>query len=159
MKISGICLIFFLSLWPGNLWADGHGHGGASLEERYFGEVYFILQHKRELGLTDEQIQAIKDRKFDVKRQGIQSEAQMQLIMLDLERELHKEAPAMEPLSALIDDKIEVKRTLSKAYLQAIVDLKLLLTPEQRKQTKEIFWSERFGHAHRPHAGKKSRKA
>ena len=130
-------------LLPAVCFADGHQR--LSLEEKYFSTIFFLLQHKEELQLTEEQIQSIKDRKFDLMRQDIQSDAQLALIGLDMKKELHSVSPKLDQLETLVDNKTEVIRTLDKLYVRAIVDTQTLLTPEQRDTAKELFWKEFYG--------------
>lgn len=145
-------ILVLILVIPGRVFANHvHPHEFHSFEDAYFEKVEFLMRHEKELALTDQQIQTIRDKKFEIKRQMIQSEAQIELAMLDVLKQLHNDVPDMDKIDTLIDNKIEVKRTLAKSLAQALVGMKNILTPEQKAKSKEIFWVELARHAHSHH--------
>ena len=123
---------------------ESHGDGD-SLAEKFFWKTEFLMRHKADLALTEEQVQKLKDQKFDIKRKLIEGQAQMEVASLELAREFHRDAPEMDRITVLIDQKMEAARGLERILAQAILDAKALLTPEQRAQAKEVFWKDAYG--------------
>lgn len=145
MKKTILCLVLSFFIWAPSVLANHQSEEFPSLHEKYFFKVHFLLKNEKELALTAEQVQALTERKFDMMRQKIQAESQKKLFMLDIYRKLHSDAPNVDEINALIDSKMEVKKTLTKSFVQAIVDAKALLTPEQRQKAKELFKSYKEG--------------
>jgi len=133
-------LIVMIGL-PFSAWAHGghHEHSWhASLEDKFYGQADFLIREAKNLGLTNEQVQTIKDKRFEIQRQDIQSDAQMAVAMLGIQKQLDSDAPNMDQLNVLIDNKMEVKKTLMKTFAQGGVDIKNILTPEQKTKAREI---------------------
>lgn len=152
-------LIFMLSM-SGMAFANHKGDHGFSLEGKCYMKLGFLMRYAKQLKLTDEQLQTIKDKKFEIMRQDIQLDSQIALVALDIQKQLMADVPNQTQIDTLIDSKVELKRTLMKAFAKTIVDVKTLLTPEQRAQFKELMWSECKGgkcsyHKGKHHHGKK----
>jgi len=131
---------------PVNGFANGRGGGeDQCIKEMYFHKVMFLLSQKEELDLKDEQVQAIKDIRYEIKKKLIEGEPQLKLAMLDMKEELRKDKVNMDRLNALIDVKMEAKKTLAKAVLKAMVDTMSLLTPEQRATLQDLCWKMKKG--------------
>ena len=151
MKKNSFFAVLFLSaiLISGNAYAWGRGcphdesegHGGRStdLHEKYFHKVSFLMAHRRELALTEPQVDSILDKKNQVMRAMVEARAQEELATIDLEKEMHGNKPDLEKLNALIDTKTEAKKTLRKALVEAIVFTKNVLSAEQQAKVKELY--------------------
>ena len=142
MKKMALFIMFVFLFSAAGIASANHGKGhGFSLKDACYMELMSLYKNAKELKLTDEQLKTIKDKKYEIKRQHIQLDAQMELVKLDIKKEFSSDAPNQTQIDALIDNKVELKRTLNKAFAKAIVDARTLLTPEQRTQHKEILWS------------------
>jgi len=130
---------------PVNGFAAGRGGEDQCIKEMYFHKVMFLLSQKEELDLKDEQVQAIKDIKYEIKKKLIESEPQLKLAVLDMKEELRKDKVNMDRLNALIDVRMEAKKALAKAVLKAMVDTMSLLTPEQKSQLQDLCWKMKKG--------------
>ncbi len=140
-----LAVIFLLA--SADCFADhgGRGHGGfPGLEEKYFWKSKFLLKNQEELGLSEEQTQKLSAGKFDLKRALIETQAQKDLAMLDIERELHSDKPNREKINAAIDKKIEAERLASRAFAEGLVNIQNILTPEQAGKTKELHRKGKF---------------
>ena len=158
-QIVALSMVFVFAM-SGVALANHGGHDGFSLKEKCYKKLGLLMQCGKQLKLTDEQMQTLKDKKFEIMRQHIQIESQMALVALDIKKQLMADAPNQTQIDALIDNKVELKRTLLKAFAKTIVDVKTLLTPEQRAQMKELMWSGCKGgkcayHSGKHHQGKK----
>ncbi|MBI4549577.1 MAG: hypothetical protein HY714_01455 [Candidatus Omnitrophica bacterium] len=145
MKKAVLCLVLSFFVCVSSALANHGSEEFPSLHEKYFMKVHFLLKHEKQLALTEEQVQALTERKFEMKRQLIQAESQKKLFMLDIYKKLHTDAPNVDEINALIDSKTEVKKTLAKSLVQALVDAKSLLTPEQREKAKELYKAYKYG--------------
>ena len=125
-----------------------HGSRGSghlpNLEEKYFDKAKFLMKHQEELGLTAEQLQRLEAKKFDVKRVLIEADAQKDIAMLNIYQELHADKPNPEKLNAALDEKIEAKRSASRVLIEALLDLKSVLTAEQTAKSKKMYLKEKF---------------
>lgn len=146
MKKLAILVMSLLIIIPSLTFANREhhqsegGHEGFSLEDKYFGKVHFLFQNKNELGLTEEQMEQIKNIKFDVKRAMIDAEAKKELAMLDIYQELYKDQPDVDKIDSLIDQKSTVKAGLSKTIVRSLLNTKAILTAEQQAKAKELYW-------------------
>jgi len=141
-------VVLMLALSFSGIAQAGQGYGSSckvckdsskSFEEKYFWKVKFMLGNKDELGLSDEQVDQIKEQKYQIKRQKIEAAARMETDKLDIYHELKKDAPDMGRIDILIDDKIDAKRGLLKSYVNGIVELKAVLTAEQMVKAKALY--------------------
>jgi hypothetical protein len=122
-----------------------HGRsGGGSIEDKYFSKYHFFMKHREELGLNEQQMEALKAIKWSVKRATVEADAKKELAELDLWEEMHKDAPAVETVNAAIDAKMAAKTGLAKTLAKAILDSKAVLGPEQAAKMKEIWYREQF---------------
>ncbi len=138
-----LILMFLLVLPVAGFANHEHGKGGGdSLEDMYFGKVYFLFQNKAELGLTEDQLNQIKDIKFDVKRMMIDTEAKKDLAMLDINQELHKDQPDVNKIDSFIDQKHTAKAAFTKNLVRSILNTKAILTPEQQAKAKELYYKK-----------------
>ncbi|HNV86472.1 MAG TPA: Spy/CpxP family protein refolding chaperone [Candidatus Omnitrophota bacterium] len=137
--VFGIAFFLLLAM-PLTLLANGYGHGeGLSLKEKFFHKERFIQCNQTELGLKEDQIQAIKNLKYDLSRKMIEMNSKMELAMLDIQQELHNDKVNMDRLNALVDAKMETKKALCKDALKAYVDMMSILTAEQKAKMKELW--------------------
>ncbi|GEM_PF-1769559 len=161
MRKIAVWIVFFFVLSMSDVASANHMEGhpigghGKSLEGAAYMELWSLIRFSKDLKLTDEQLQTLKDKKFELRRQDIQLDSQIALVSLDIKRQLAGDVPNQTQLEALIDNKTELNRTLDKAFAKAIVDAQSLLTPEQRAKFKELVWQGCFGSARPFHrAGK-----
>ncbi len=160
MKKIAVWIVFFFVLSMSGVASANHMEGrsagghGKSLEGAAYMELALLIKYSRALKLTDEQLQTLKDKKYEIRRQDIQLDSQLALVSLDIKKQLASDAPNPTQLEALIDNKTELNKTLDKAFAKTIVDAQSLLTPEQRAKFKELVWQGCFGSCPFHRAGK-----
>ncbi len=137
-------LVFFLvfSLVPYVAQADGYGrekryHKG--LDEKVFYKAKFILENQDELGLSDKQVEQIKDLKFATKRELVSKDAEIDLVKIDIKEKLYEDKVDVPGMNALIDKKYELKKAKAKYLVKQYADLKGILTDEQLKAMKTLW--------------------
>ncbi|VAX19979.1 hypothetical protein MNBD_NITROSPINAE01-644 [hydrothermal vent metagenome] len=86
----------------------------------------------KELGLSDEQVDAIRLARKEMRRDAIRIRADLELKQLDFEDELQSENPDSKTLDKLINELAEFKAEQEKQRLAMIVKMVEVLTPEQK---------------------------
>jgi len=115
------------------------GHS-ASLEDKFYHKAHFVLKHAETAGLSDEQIQAIKDLKHETKKSLIQRQANIDIFALDIESKLRERSPLdLEGINQLIDQKYEIKKSKVKGLASALSQLKGIVTDEQWDELKAVW--------------------
>ena len=138
MKKS-VLAVFFLCLSISQTAFANHGHEGHSLEDKYFGKVWFLLENGMELGLTEDQINQIENIQFDVKRALIDAKSKTELAALDIYQELRKDKPDLKKIDQILDRKYAAKANSAKNVAHSIVNTKAVLSPEQQAKAKELY--------------------
>ena len=154
-KLLGVILSALMVLLPQTVQAHGHGRGQdefPSLKEKYFDKLFFLMEHRDQLGLNEQQVQSILDKKMDVKKAAIEAEFQNHLAMIDLHRELHADKPDVEKMKTLVDTQADAQRNLGKTLVDALVFTKNVLNAEQQAKAKQIYLNEKFPQVEPPGA-------
>lgn len=99
----------------------------------------FFLANAEAIGLTDEQIQQIKAIKVDAEKDEILGGAQMQVAFLELESKMSADPVDLEAINKTVDELSAGMSKGAKKSAQRYVDLKSILTVEQKKKAKEIW--------------------
>ncbi len=136
-------MALFLGLTVPSVFACGRPEmggkkGEGKLESMFFYKAHAILKAQDKLELSDEQAQAIRDLKTETKKNLIRQKAEIEVLDLDIQSQLHADKPNFETLQKLIDQKYEVKKTKEKATTEAFVKLKTSLSDKQWAAFKEL---------------------
>jgi len=113
--------------------------GSKDCKEKIFLKAHKILKNKEELGLSDEQVQKIKDLKISAKKDLIRKEAEIDILKVDIKSEMYKDTIDVAAVNAFIDKKYDLKKEKTKSLIAAFVALKNILTEDQKKKLKEIY--------------------
>jgi len=114
-------------------YAKGHG---MDMTDKFFKKASFILWNAEELGLSENQIDKIESLKYDTKKDLLMKEAEIDVIALDIKRELRKDSPDTSAINKLLDKKYDLKKEKTKKLVSSYVDLKSMLTDSQMKELK-----------------------
>lgn len=123
----------------------GHGSGGPGLEHKFFDKYSFLMRHRAELQLTEDQINSLTDLKYSIKRSMAENEAQAEVSAVNLYQELHKTEPDLNKLYGFVDGKAEASRHIGYDVAKALVDMKKVLSPEQLAKMKDLWLTEQYG--------------
>ncbi len=139
--------VFLSAAVPAHAW-DGKGkecppgmgkeHGPCPIADKFMMKAHFLLENKDEVGLTDEQVKAIKELKLQAEKDGIRQFADMKTFMLDLQYKLSEDKVDVEGANKLIDKNFIVASAAAKANVEAYAKLKGFLSPEQIKKMKAL---------------------
>ena len=99
----------------------------------------FYLKHAEEIGLSEEQIQAIAAIKLDLKKTAARQQAEMQVFELDVQAKMSEPTVDAEALNALVDGAAQGMVASTKGVIAQYAKLRGLLSAEQQKKAKEIW--------------------
>tara|TARA_B100000686_G_C16440014_1_gene786490 strand:+ start:191 stop:763 length:573 start_codon:yes stop_codon:yes gene_type:complete len=116
----------------GHLSRKGHGHHG-------LGPFGHVLQFKKELGLTEQQVAFVKDKKFEYEKRKIEINAKHQVSHMELDRALHSENIDEKKINQIVDQMIAQKAESLKARIAAKLAVLNSLTPEQKKLVGQMY--------------------
>ena len=108
------------------------------IANKFMMKAHFLLENKSEIGLTDDQVKAIKELKLKAEKDSIMQAADMKTFMLDLQSKLSEDKVDVEGTNALIDKGFSSASVAAKSNLTAYAKLKSLLTPDQVTKMKAL---------------------
>ena len=112
------------------------------ITDKFFMKAHFVLIHKDEIGLTEDQVNQIKDLKVAIKKDVIRKGAEIEVIMLDVWSELHKKQVDISAVNTFLDKKYELKKEKTKGAASAYVKLKGILTEDQMTKVKSLWYKK-----------------
>ena len=113
-------------------------HCQCPIADKFMMKAEFLLEHKSEVGLTDDQVKTIKDLKLQMEKDSIRQGADMKTFLLDLKSKLAEDKVDVESANAFIDQKFAAAASAAKSNLAAYAKLKSLLTPDQMTKMKAL---------------------
>ena len=109
--------------------AGGMSHGPASMQHRAMME---------KLNLTDEQTKKFEDIHYQHQKKAITMRAEIESARLDLGRLMRADEPDRRAIEAQIDKVSQARVGLEKDRVGQMLEMRALLTPEQRKTWREM---------------------
>ena len=120
----------------------GHGkHIGVCLKAMFKIMPWKIIMHSEELGLSDDQVEAFRKKHSEARKQMIHIFGQIKANMIDVEDAVMREDIDMPTAEAKIREIGKLKGDKMMAMIQAMQDMREILTPEQRRKIKEMVMS------------------
>jgi Spy/CpxP family protein refolding chaperone len=126
-----------MGMGPAGL-AVPYGRGGGARGLRMRGMAERRLEMAKQLDLSAEQrhrMESIRDRQ---QRFLIEQRSKLELARLDLRAMLRGDAPSRASLEAKVDEISRLQAQTRKARLDAMLDLRGVLTPEQQRKLKAL---------------------
>jgi len=108
------------------------------MEKVFNTETNLILANKKELDLTDKQIDTIKKLKSDTAKTIIKLNAQKDVIAVDISQEVYEDPINTGVMNELIGKKHDIKKEKAKTLIAALNELRMTLTDEQKKKLKAL---------------------
>jgi len=93
---------------------------------------------QKALVLTDEQRKKIEDINFNVQKAAIQQQAVLRVQRLELERLMRADNPDRAAIDKKIPEVAQAQTTIMRARINALMDLRGVLTKEQRDKIREF---------------------
>lgn len=114
-----------------------------SMEEKVMNKAKFMMKYEDEVGLSEEQVEKIKEIKMDTKKDLIKKKAEIDVVKVDIKSMLYDDKIDLDAVNQLIDKKYDLKKSKSKMLVKAYADLKSIPTDEQMAKMKEI-WKKHY---------------
>lgn len=141
-----VCVMALLiSLAAAPVYADGHksmcrceGMMKMDLDRMLMYKFGLIMMHEKELNITDQQMEAIKDLMIKTKKDLIAREAQIDTVAVDVKAALWKDKIKLDEINLLLDRKYEAKKEKAKMLVASYAALKDLLSKEQIDKMKYL---------------------
>ena len=123
----------------------GHGHDkyACPITAKLMHKGHFFLSHQKELGLSDQQVQSIKELKLSTKKAYIQQKAQHKIFALDIEHKLSEPTVDVKGIEGMIDKMSASMAASAKETVTSFAKLKSILTEEQRQKAKDLWLQEK----------------
>ena len=138
LMIAFLIAVLTLSFALPSVYAGGHKKG---LDSKVLKKAHMILKNKEELGLSEEQVEKIKNLKIETKKSLVKQKAEIEILGIDIKAKLWEDAINTEAVNKLIDQKYELKKAKAKSLVEALASLKNILTDEQKTKLKEVYKS------------------
>jgi len=116
----------------------------AALAAPEFGRILENPRVVKQLKLTPEQEKSLKDLQFEAKEKSIDVEAKIKKAQLQMEQEMQKDDVNREKVMGLLDEIGKQETEMKKIGMGNMIEIKKILTPEQREKGKEMLakWRE-----------------
>ncbi|MCE5314600.1 MAG: Spy/CpxP family protein refolding chaperone [Armatimonadota bacterium] len=121
----------------------GHGHqmGCIGMKGMFMIMPWKIIMHSDELGLGEDQICTLRKRHAEARKQMIQIGSQIKINMIDVQDAVMREEIDMQAAEAKIRKIGKLKGDMFIAMVQAMNDMRQILSPDQRKKVKKMVMS------------------
>ena len=147
MKRKLIMIAFLVSVLTFSVvtletYAFDHGKREArdwDLEKKFSHKAYLILANEEKLGLSDGQVSKVKELKMNTKKDLIRTDAEIDILALEVKAEMWKDPIDTNAVDKLIDKKYDLKKEKMKSLVTACAALKDILTKEQKDKMKELW--------------------
>jgi len=110
----------------------------AALAAPEFGRILENPRIVKELKLTPEQEKSLKDLRFEAKEKSIDIDARIKKARLQMEHEMEKDDVNREKVMGLLDEIGKQQTELKKIGMGNLIEIKKILTPEQREKGREM---------------------
>ncbi len=143
--IAGLSVLLVVLGASTDAFAYGGGHhggrmgGGNELSGMFFFKAHKVLEMKKELGLSAEQVEAVRNLKLDVKKALIRHRANIDILNIDLYSQLKNDTKNTAVITKLIDEKFEIQKSEAMFLTESYVKLNGTLNDKQLETLKSLF--------------------
>ena len=117
----------------------GQEESGCPIVSKLMKKSGFYLKNADEIGLSEDQVKQIKAIKLEAEKDEILGGAQMKVAFLDIESKMSADPVDQEALNAVVEGLSTSMNQGAKKTIKLYVDLKSVLTADQKKKAKEIW--------------------
>ena len=110
------------------------------MSKEFFKKVSFVLNRNAEFGMSDKQIEEVKDLDRKTRKQLIKLEADLKTVDMDLANEMKKTKLYINAVKSLIDTKYNLHKERDLLFIDAFIRLEAVFTPEQADEVKSVFF-------------------
>lgn len=127
-------------------------------EEKFFHKAHFLCENKTELGLSEKQYKDIKALKIATKKELIMTNAEIEVIALDIKALMWEEPMDVKAIDKLIDKKYELKKEKAKTLVRAFAGIQETLSDKQKEKCEEMKETKEKKACKKGQKGQESRK-
>lgn len=120
-----------------------HGKRGKGMDGMLYHKAHFLLMHQDELGLSEDQVKRIKSLKTSTQKAVIATEAEIDIVKVDLRAAMWEEEPDAAAVRGLVSKKYDLKKEKALTVTDAFLELKTVLTAEQKDKAKAV-WKKKW---------------
>ena len=140
LAVAALAIALVVGFGVASAFADGgcKGKGGHGLDDKFYMKAKMALSHEDDLGLSDDQVKKIKDLKHKIKKDVIRADADVEIIIVDIESAMWEDTIDIEAVNKLLDKKYDIMKGKAKEIVAACSELKEILTKEQKDKMKAM---------------------
>lgn len=97
----------------------------------------FFICCKKELELTDKQVEDLKSIKMEFLKGSFKAEANLKIAKLELKSVMHEEDASLKDIEAKLKSVANIETDMKLSHIKAFRQAKALLTPEQMEKLKK----------------------
>lgn len=136
--------------------AGGHGYGKGMMHSGTGHLIRHLLKHEKDIGLTGDQVEKLKDLQLNLDKARIKAEADIQIAERELKALTDNEKADLAAIEAKLKQSEDQQVALRMTSIKARRNVMAVLTPEQREKEKtehdKVMQQHGKGHAN-PHGG------
>lgn len=127
----------------------GEGHGMGGMKAMFKIMPWKIMMHAEEIGISDEQLEKLRNRHSEAKKQMIQIHSQIKMNMVDVKSAVMRDQIDMATAEAKIQEIGKLKAEMFLTMVRAMNDMRQMMTPEQHMRIKRMImgWFKKGGMA------------
>jgi len=110
-----------------------------SVKDKFFKKVHAIYANQEKLGISDKQLNKVKDLKLALKKEIIRKDADIEILKIDIKSLLYADKINVGAINKLIDQKYDAKKAKSKKTVESYAQLKKILSEEQQAKLKSLW--------------------
>jgi hypothetical protein len=121
---------------------------GCPIAAKLCKKACWMMAHKEDLAMTDDQISKVQAIEADVQKSTIRNMAEMKIFSIELKSQMSQHPINVEAIESMIDSGMAGMATSAKAAVKAYTELQTILTDEQIAKAKELKKTDCSSHAH-----------
>ena len=127
----------------------GCGKGLGGIKAMFMMMPWKVMMHCEELGLSEEQVEKLRKRHAEARKQMIHIRSQIEMDIIDVKDAVMREQIDMATAEAKVREIGKLKGDKIMAMIQAMHDMRQILSPDQLKKIKEMVmgWFKKGGMA------------
>lgn len=109
-----------------------------NMDNKILKKAYFFLKNSEELGISDEQMVKIKVLKVGIEKELIQQNVDIEILDIDIQTAISMDNIDADAVNKLIGKKYDLKKAKAQYLVTKYVELKNILTAEQKTKLKDL---------------------
>ncbi len=136
--LAALAVLFSASASYAMTGQKSYGKSEWGLKESFFHSAHGVLEKRDQLGLSDEQVKAIKDLMKETQKNLIKQDADIKTLKVEINTLMWESPLDTEKINNLLAEKYKLKKDKAKYLVSAHDKLNKILTEEQLKKVKPV---------------------